>query len=114
MKLIPLSVAFFLCLSASLPSAVAQTDSTPTPPTPTSAPAAPGVPHAGGRHHIAIRGAIMALERAKTELQAASHDFGGHREEAIAACDNAIAQLKLALQYASQNTSPSPTSPPSP
>ena len=51
----------------------------------------------------------MALERAKAEMQAANHDFGGHREEALTACDNAIAQLKLALQYASQANSPTPT-----
>ena len=33
-------------------------------------------------------------------MQAASHDFGGHRVDAINACDTAIAQLQLALQYA--------------
>ncbi len=44
-------------------------------------------------------------------MQAAAHDFGGHRQDALTACDNAIAQLKLALQYASQNnpSSPEPT-----
>lgn len=49
--------------------------------------------------HPEIRKAIAALERAKYDMQHASHDFGGHRVAAIAACDNAIAQLKLALQY---------------
>jgi len=49
--------------------------------------------------HPEIRKAIAALERAKTDLQRASHDFGGHRAEALAACDKAIEQLKLALQY---------------
>lgn len=49
--------------------------------------------------HPEIRKAIAALERAKTDMQRASHDFGGHRVAAIAACDNAIAQLRLALQY---------------
>jgi hypothetical protein len=49
--------------------------------------------------HPEIRQAIRALERAKAHLQAAAHDFGGHRAEALEACDNAIKQLKLALQY---------------
>ena len=49
--------------------------------------------------HPEIRKAIAALERAKTDLKRASHDFGGHRAEALEACDKAIAQLRLALQY---------------
>jgi len=49
--------------------------------------------------HPEIRKAISALERAKYDMQHAAHDFGGHRVAAIAACDNAIAQLRLALQY---------------
>jgi hypothetical protein len=36
-------------------------------------------------------------------MQAAAHDFGGHRADALAACDTAIAQLKLALQFANGN-----------
>lgn len=49
--------------------------------------------------HPEIRKAITALERAKSAMQHASHDFGGHRVNAIAACDRAIEQLRLALQY---------------
>jgi len=49
--------------------------------------------------HPAIRAAIRSLERAKDEMQHASHDFGGHRVDAIKACDEAIHQLQLALQY---------------
>jgi len=49
--------------------------------------------------HPEIRKAITALERAKYDMQHASHDFGGHRVNAIAACDRAIEQLRLALQY---------------
>src|SRR5579859_6506846 len=70
--------------------------------TPTPPPATPGAPHRG--RHPAIRAAISALERAKADMQAAAHDFGGHRVDAIAACDAAIAQLKLALQYANANS----------
>lgn len=82
----------------------------------TPEPTAPGTPgqHPGGRgHHPAIRAAIGALERAKADMQAAAHDFGGHRVDAIAACDAAIAQLKLALQYA-KDPAATPTAPPSP
>jgi hypothetical protein len=49
--------------------------------------------------HPEIRKAIAALERAKSDMQHANHDFGGHRVNAIAACDRAIEQLRLALQY---------------
>jgi hypothetical protein len=49
--------------------------------------------------HPEIRKAIAALQRAKSDMQHASHDFGGHRVDAIAACDRAIEQLRLALQY---------------
>ena len=50
-------------------------------------------------HHPHIRSAISELEEARRELQAAAHDFGGHRVEALRACDEAIHQLRLALQY---------------
>lgn len=63
---------------------------TPPPPPP------PVVAHEG---HPAIHAAIRALERAKIDMKNAAHDFGGHREAALQACDAAIAQLKLALQY---------------
>jgi len=49
--------------------------------------------------HPSIRKAITALESAKRDLQRASHDFGGHRADALAACDKAIEQLRLAMQY---------------
>jgi hypothetical protein len=98
-KLLTLSVAVLVCLSAAAYSVRAQTEPTPTPP----------VVQGAHHHHPAIRAAIGALERAKAEMQAATHDYGGHRVDAIAACDTAIAQLKLALQFASGNTPSSPT-----
>ena len=52
--------------------------------------------------HPEIRKAIAALERAKYDLQHASHDFGGHRADALAATDKAIEQLRLALQFDKQ------------
>ena len=49
--------------------------------------------------HPKIRAAIRALEAAKNEMQQAAHDFGGHRVDALKACDEAIHQLQIALQY---------------
>src|SRR5450759_5996868 len=70
--------------------------------TPVAQQATPGRAKGTGvrrERHPEIRRAIAALERAKTDMQRASHDFGGHRADALAACDKAIEQLKLALQY---------------
>lgn len=53
----------------------------------------------GRERHPHIRGAIRELQEAKRELQTAAHDFGGHREDALKAVDEAIHQLQLALQY---------------
>lgn len=66
-------------------------------PAPEPAPGAPAQHHA--EHHPRIRAAIRSLEAAKKELQEAPHDFGGHRAEAVAECDKAIAQLRAALEY---------------
>jgi hypothetical protein len=49
--------------------------------------------------HPHIRAAIHELQEAKNELQHADHDFGGHRAEAVEAVDNALKQLRQALQY---------------
>jgi hypothetical protein len=97
---LPRLLALAVCLLGMI-AVTGQDSSAQTPPSPTPA---PGVQHPGRGHHPAIRMAINALERAKAEMQAAAHDFGGHRVDAIAACDTAIAQLKLALQYANGNT----------
>src|SRR5262249_53345769 len=49
--------------------------------------------------HPRIAKAIVALKDAKAYLEAAPHDFGGHRVEAVRASDEAIRQLNLALAY---------------
>lgn len=103
-KLLPLCCALLIGLMGLAYSLTAQTEPTPTPPGTT-----PSGQRGVGRRHSAIRGAIMALERAKAEMQAAANDFGGHKQEALTACDTAIAQLRLALQYANQGGSPAPT-----
>lgn len=54
---------------------------------------------AAQEQHPKIRQAIRALEAAKDDMQHADHDFGGHRVHALRACDQAIEQLRLALNY---------------
>jgi len=81
------SLAIAGVASFTLPSVFAQTTN-----------ATPAVPH-HVEHHSAIRRAIGALEAAKTDMQHASHDFGGHRAAALAECDKAIEQLREALKY---------------
>jgi hypothetical protein len=49
--------------------------------------------------HPRIAKAIEALRDAKAYMQAAPHDFGGHRVEAIRASEEAIRQLNFALAY---------------
>jgi hypothetical protein len=60
----------------------------------------PGGPMRGGQErHPEIRHALRALENAKDHLQNADHDFGGHRVDAINACNQAMEQLKICLRY---------------
>jgi hypothetical protein len=58
----------------------------------TAQPAAP-------ERHPEIRAAIESLEHARAHLKEARHDFGGHREEALRATDEAIRQLKVCLEF---------------
>ena len=62
-----------------------------------SAPSAPGQK---GEQHPVIRAAIKDLERTKDNLQnKAAQDFGGHRLKAIKAIDEALQELKQALEF---------------
>ena len=49
--------------------------------------------------HPRIVAAINALKDARAYMQAAPHDFGGHKAEAIRASNEAIRQLEFALRY---------------
>jgi len=74
---------------------------------PAGAPAAPPTAKAASvtaqppatEHHPEIRAAIDSLEHARAHMKEARHDFGGHREEAIRATDEAIRQLKICLEF---------------
>lgn len=49
--------------------------------------------------HPRIAKAINQLRDAVAYMEAAPHDFGGHKADAIRASNEAITQLNLALQY---------------
>jgi hypothetical protein len=51
------------------------------------------------KEHPRLAAAIRQLDEAIDELRKAPHDFGGHREDAIKACEQARDQLKQALDY---------------
>jgi hypothetical protein len=49
--------------------------------------------------HPQIEAALRALGNAKEHLLHASHDFGGHRVDAVRAIDEAAHQLNICMQY---------------
>jgi hypothetical protein len=49
--------------------------------------------------HPRIAAAITALRDARAYMAEAPHDFGGHKDAAIRATDEAIKQLNFALGY---------------
>ena len=64
-----------------------------------TAPAAPNAAASPAEPHPHIRAALHELREARNELKTAAHDFGGHRDEALEATDNAIRQLEVCLKY---------------
>ena len=48
--------------------------------------------------HPEIMRALKTLMRARADMRKANNDFGGHKEKAIDLTDQAINQLKAALQ----------------
>jgi hypothetical protein len=52
--------------------------------------------------HPHIRDAIKALREARTELREGARIFGGHRETALKAVDEAINQLEKAMEFANR------------
>jgi hypothetical protein len=83
-----LALIFTLTFPAGAPAA---------PPTSKGA-AATAVPAAPERHPE-IHAAIESLEHARAHMKEARHDFGGHREEALRATDEAIRQLKICMEF---------------
>lgn len=52
--------------------------------------------------HPHIREAIRALRDARGELREGARVFGGHRETALKAVDDAVEQLEKALEFANR------------
>ena len=70
-----------------------------------SAPAYAETPREEAKEHPRIAKAIHEMEDAVAYMEAAPHDFGGHKAAAIQATRAAIEQLRLALQFrAAQDT----------
>jgi hypothetical protein len=70
---------------------------TPAAPAPKPAPAAAAAPVP--EPHPEIHDALDALRRAKFRMEHAAHDFGGHREDALRATDEAIRQLEICMKF---------------
>jgi hypothetical protein len=49
--------------------------------------------------HPKIHAAISALQEARVYLNNASHNFGGHKKDALEHISSAIHQLKACLKY---------------
>lgn len=91
-KIISFLAALALVLTLTFPAAAPAAPPTAKGTTATSVRAAP-------ERHPEIRAAIESLEHARMHLKEARHDFGGHREEALRATDEAIRQLKICMEF---------------
>ncbi|MBM3993673.1 MAG: hypothetical protein FJ303_05910 [Planctomycetes bacterium] len=58
-------------------------------------------------HHL--HHALWELRDARKELKESKHDFGGHKEKALHAINDAIKQLELVLLYKNDNIKGEPT-----
>jgi hypothetical protein len=60
----------------------------------------PATNGAEGPKHPHMHHALYELAESRKELKEAAHDFGGHREKALKAIDEAIVQMERALEAA--------------
>lgn len=60
---------------------------------------APSLRASKAEPHPEIQAAIRSLEHAKAHLQAAAHDYNGHRVDAIGAIDAALHQLHICMDF---------------
>ena len=61
----------------------------------------PNIARAEDQPHM--QAALNALQQARQELQAATHDKGGHREKALKQVDAAISEVKQGVRYDNQH-----------
>lgn len=76
----------------------AQTPPPPAAEAPAAAEAPVAVKAAHHEHHPEIHKAMRKLRGAKSDLEKASHDYAGHRVAAIKLIDQALEELKAALE----------------
>ena len=90
-----LALAVGLAYTASAPAApnAATANALPAPAPQPNATATPAA------DHPEIHEALASLRHAREHLAHAAHDFGGHREDALRATDEAIRQLEICLKY---------------
>jgi hypothetical protein len=94
----PNLLAAFAVVSMIVLTSVSRAPTAPSVAAPVAAPALSAGSATAAEPHPKIRAAVRALQAARADLQAAAHDFKGHRVDAIKAIDAAIVQLNLALQ----------------
>jgi len=59
----------------------------------------PAATAGASERHPEIREAIESLRHARAHIERAARDFGGHREDALRATDEAIRQLEICLRF---------------
>jgi L-lactate utilization protein LutB len=62
-----------------------------------------GASRSSAEEHPRLHAALYEMRHARTELQDAKHDFGGHRAKALEAMDEAISQIDKALKAVGDN-----------
>lgn len=53
--------------------------------------------------HPEIDDAMRLLNQAQDHLQHAAHDFGGHRDKAMGHINQALEELRAAIEYANHH-----------
>lgn len=61
------------------------------------------VAYAQQTRHPEMRAAMQHLNLAENNLQHAAHDFGGHREKALALIKQARDEIKAGMEYANHH-----------
>jgi hypothetical protein len=60
----------------------------------------------GEEHYLGVTAAINDIKAAKTKLEETNNEFGGHKNIAIHALDEALNQLKISLEFTKTENTP--------
>jgi len=88
---------FAMVATATLLTALAVPVAVPAAPAPKPKPVPAATP--APEPHPEIREALASLRHARMHLQESTHDFGGHKADALRATDEAIRQLEICLKF---------------